>query len=74
MKIHHRLGDAPRVRGCVTGEGCPDVFQLIDGDFAVIGAAYDAELPSGVTLGPGQRLVVVDRDTLVRARRDIPDF
>ncbi|MER5949286.1 hypothetical protein ABT127_24870 [Streptomyces sp. NPDC001904] len=49
------------------------MFQLIDGDYAVIGAVFDAALPPGVTLGPGQRLVVVDRDTLVRARRDIPD-
>ncbi|MFJ4711321.1 hypothetical protein [Streptomyces sp. NPDC088785] len=49
------------------------MFQLTDGDFAVIGAVVDAALPPGVALGPGRRLVVVDRDTLIRARRDIPD-
>lgn len=29
-------------------------------------------LPPGVTLGPGERLVVLTRETLVRARADIP--
>ncbi|MGY0024611.1 hypothetical protein [Streptomyces sp. cg35] len=77
MKIVRRIGDAPRLRGCASGESCPDVFELSDTNFAVIGTdateSFRGRLPGGVTLGPGERLVVVTRATLVSAKRDLPD-
>ncbi|MEV5608165.1 hypothetical protein [Streptomyces sp. NPDC052225] len=77
MKIVRRMGDSPRLRGCGTGETCPDIFELSDSNFAVIGTeateALRGELPAGVTLGPGERLVVITRKTLIRAKRDLPD-
>ncbi|MFC8241049.1 hypothetical protein [Streptomyces chartreusis] len=76
-RITRRLGDAPRARGCQTGESCPDVFELSDGNFAVIGieatALLDPQLPPDAARADHERIVVIDRDTLIRAKRDIPD-
>ncbi|WP_306822807.1 hypothetical protein [Streptomyces sp. TLI_146] len=55
---------------------CPDVFELSTGDFAVIGEDMTdrlrGQLPDDAGVGPGEHVVVVPRDVLVRARRDIP--
>lgn len=78
MKIKRRVGDAPRARGSLTGESCPDIFELSTGDFAVIGTdrteALDGELPADATRGDDERIVVITRETLVRAKADIPDL
>ncbi|WP_328937479.1 hypothetical protein OG288_12690 [Streptomyces tauricus] len=77
MKIVRRIGASPRERGSVTGETCPDIFELSDGNFAVIGteatAVLDAELPPDAVRADYERIVVVTRETLVRAKADIPD-
>ncbi|MFG2801666.1 hypothetical protein [Streptomyces pseudovenezuelae] len=77
MRISRRLGDAPHVRGCGTGETCPDVFELSDGSFAVIGTdrteELDSLLPADAARADYERIVVITRDTLLRAKRDIPD-
>lgn len=61
----------------MTGETCPDIFELSDGNFAVIGteatAVLDAELPPDAVRADYERIVVVTRETLVRAKADIPD-
>lgn len=73
-----RLGDSPEALG-TTGarDGCPDVWELDNGDIAVIGrdltSHYAAGLPPGVVIGPNERLVVIPRVTAVSAKRDIPD-
>ncbi|WP_461063625.1 hypothetical protein [Streptomyces pseudoechinosporeus] len=58
-------------------ETCPDIFELSDGSFAVIGteatAALAHRLPPGVTRADHERIVVLDRDTVMRAKKDIPD-
>ncbi|MFC5215599.1 hypothetical protein [Streptomyces coerulescens] len=58
-------------------ETCPDIFELSDGNFAVIGTEatddLDALLPPGVTRADGERIVVITRETIVRAKRDIPE-
>ncbi|WP_306321085.1 MULTISPECIES: hypothetical protein [unclassified Streptomyces] len=73
MKIVRRIGDAPRLRGdCSTGETCPDIFELSDGRFAVIGTLAD-DLPGGAARGDREQAVVITRQTLIRAKRDIPD-
>ncbi|NUP41603.1 MAG: hypothetical protein HOY76_32410 [Streptomyces sp.] len=75
--IRRRLGDPPGSRGCRTGETCPDLFELSDGSFAVIGTdrteELDAQLPEDAGRADYERIVVITRETLLRAKRDIPD-
>ena len=77
VRITRRLGDSPRKRGSYSGETCPDVFELSDGNFAVIGTdatvALDPHLPSDAGRADYERIVVVTRETLIRAKKDIPD-
>ncbi|RII09420.1 hypothetical protein DSC45_30545 [Streptomyces sp. YIM 130001] len=77
MKIVRRVGASPRERGSLSGQSCPDIFELSDGNFAVIGteatAKLDSELPADASRADYERIVVVSRDTLLRAKSDIPD-
>ncbi|MFJ6900348.1 hypothetical protein [Streptomyces hokutonensis] len=77
MRIVRRVGASPRERGSASGQTCPDIFELSDGDFAVIGreatAELDSELPPDAARADYERIVVISRETLVRAKRDIPD-
>ncbi|WP_280863834.1 MULTISPECIES: hypothetical protein [unclassified Streptomyces] len=77
MNIARRLGDPPKVRGSGSMETCPDIFELSDGRFAVIGTEatvdLDPLLPPDAARADYERIVVIDRQTLVRAKRDIPD-
>jgi hypothetical protein len=74
-----RLGPDPHAGGAVTPalQGCPDLFELVDGDFAVIGrditAAAKRHLPASASCGPEERIVRLPRKTLVLARADIPE-
>lgn len=58
-------------------KGCPDIWQLTNGDIAVIGrdltAAYASRLPDGVSLRADERLVVIPGVMLSTAKKDIPD-
>lgn len=77
VRITRRLGDPPHQRGSTTGQTCPDLFELSDGNFAVIGtdatAALDPHLPPDAARADHERIVVITRETLIRAKRDIPD-
>ncbi|MEU6354498.1 hypothetical protein ABZ896_35105 [Streptomyces sp. NPDC047072] len=77
VNIVRRIGDPPRLRGSYSNESCPDLFELSDGNFAVIGteatAALDPHLPPDAARAEHERIVVITRDTLIRAKRDIPD-
>lgn len=77
FRIIRRVGDPPRSRGSVTGETCPDLFELSDGSFAVIGTdateLCDLCLPPGAARADYERIVIITRETLIRAKRDIPD-
>ncbi|GAA1724872.1 hypothetical protein [Streptomyces yatensis] len=57
-------------------EKCPDIWQLDNGDIAVIGrdltAVYASCLPTGVSIGPDERLVVIPGNMLSAAKGDIP--
>lgn len=59
------------------GPTCPDIWELSNGDVAVVGrdltAAYRDRLPSGVSIGDDERLVVVPRSMMLAAKPDIPD-
>ena len=77
LSIVRRLGDPPKLRGSGTMETCPDIFELSDGSFAVIGteatADLDSLLPPDAARADYERIVIITRDTLLRAKRDIPD-
>ena len=76
MEFVRRLGSTPQERGSLNNGTCPDIFELADGDFAIIGtdrtAELDDKLPRGAARADYERIVVISRATLVDARRDIP--
>ncbi|MEU5892904.1 hypothetical protein ABZ835_39610 [Streptomyces sp. NPDC047461] len=76
VRITRRLGDSPRNRGS-SGATCPDIFELSDGNFAVIGTdrtkELDGGLPADSARADQERIVVITRETLIRAKKDIPD-
>ena len=73
-----RLGLDPHENGAksVGCSGCPDIFELADGDFAVIGIditdAAASKLPPTAGCGPDERIIRIPRKTLVLAKSDIP--
>ena len=74
-----RLGPDPHANGALTIalRGCPDIFELESGDFAIIGIditdAAAPNLPSSAGCGPDERIVRIPRKTLTLAKRDIPN-
>jgi hypothetical protein len=74
-----RLGPDPHANGATTFalQGCPDIFELEGGDFAIIGCDITAEavrkLPQSASCGTDERIVKIPRRTLVLAKPDIPD-
>jgi hypothetical protein len=73
-----RLGPDPHANGAQTHacRGCPDIWELEGGDFAIIGTDItDAahRLPSTASCGPDERIIRVPRKTLVLAKSDIPE-
>jgi hypothetical protein len=78
LTILRRLGPDPHAHGQKTEalEGCPDLFELADGDFLVIGIDVTEKakthLPASAGCGPDERIVRIPRNTLVSTKRDIP--
>jgi hypothetical protein len=74
-----RLGPDPHANGAKSSgcDGCPDIWELDNGDFAIIGtditAVAIAKLPPTAGCGPDERIVRLPRNLLVNAKRDIPD-
>jgi hypothetical protein len=81
VKFLRRLGPSPRSaaraeQACHYTYACPDIFELADGDFAIIGADMTQEagkLPSDAGCASHERIVRVPRYLLIRAKRDIPE-
>ena len=66
--------DGPRA--CQSTYGCPDLWEMAGGDFAVIGediTALASQLPASAGCGPHERMVRVPRELLIRARASIPE-
>lgn len=74
--ILRKLGPQSNINMCAGGRGCPDLFELKTGDFAIIGTDITPValgwLPPGSGCSPSERIVSVPRKTLVLARADIP--
>jgi hypothetical protein len=74
-----RIGPDPHASGAksVACDGCPDIWELENGDFAIIGiditAAAKSKLPPTAGCGTDERIVLLPRNLLVNAKQDIPD-
>ncbi len=72
-----RLGSSAKELGLSSDrDDCPDMWELDNGDVAVIGRdrteAYAGRLPSDVRLAADERLVVIPGAILRSAKKDIP--
>lgn len=70
-----RLVPAAAVRPCQSTYACPDLWELENGDFAVIGTditEHAAKLPPEAGCAPYERIVRVPRALLIAARENIP--
>ena len=73
-----RLGKSALELGDTNGTaGCPDIWELENGDIAVIGRdlteQYANRLPAGVGIVADERLVVIPRNMIIAAKPDIAD-
>ncbi len=78
MTFVKRIGPDPHANGAKTYacNGCPDIWELENGDVAVIGidiTEFADKLPPSAGCGPDERMVRIPRKTLVLAKTDIPD-
>ncbi|MBP0457711.1 hypothetical protein [Streptomyces montanisoli] len=76
--FRRRLGKSPQALEVTEDrDGCPDIWELDNGDIAVIGHdltdVYAARLPTDATIAEDERLVVIPGRTLRAAKRDIAD-
>ena len=85
LTFKRRCGDDPHSLPEVIAQGgspaidnCPDVWELSNGDFAVIGIRKTKEfqnlLPESASCGPDEEIVLVPRIVLANAKRDLPDY
>jgi hypothetical protein len=76
VELLRRLGRTPQERGSLNNGTCPDIFELSDGRFAIIGTDLTEELEGKLPPDAGradyERIVVITRETLLSARGDIP--
>ena len=74
-----RLGPDPHENGTRTYacHGCPDIWELAGGDFAIIGSDITTDtidrLPPSASCGPDERIIRIPRRTLILAKKDIPN-
>lgn len=76
--FRRRIGAAPVELGVTkAGPECPDIWELDNGDVAIIGRditdAYRGRLPAGVSISTDERLVVIPHVMAVAAKQDWPD-
>ena len=73
-----RIGPDPHAGGAQTIalQNCPDIWELEDGNFAVIGiditAQTAARLPPTAGCGPDERVILIPRTLLLNAKPEIP--
>jgi hypothetical protein len=79
IEFLRRIGPNPQASGlqCSGCRGCPDIWELDNGDFAIIGADITAaaisSLPPSAGCAPDERIIRLPRNLLVNAKRHIPD-
>lgn len=78
MKITRRHGTTPAQRGCGANNSCPDVLELENNDFLVIGKVPGSRhinprelMRHAAKIGTDETAVVVPGDVLRAAAQDI---
>jgi hypothetical protein len=70
-----RLGESGR-QLCSTGIQCPQILEMVDGDFAavcpLITEAAVKAMPAGPGIGPNEGVVRIPRAVMISARPEIP--
>ncbi len=83
LKFKKRLGQDPHTLPEVIAQGksaalngCPDLWELENGDLAVMGIRKTSKLigllPESAGCGPDEEIVLVPREVLINAGKDIP--
>ena len=78
MNFLRRLGPDPHANGLQTPalDGCPDIWELADGDFAIIGIDITEEARSALPLTAGcgrdERIIRLPRRIILEAKPDMP--
>jgi hypothetical protein len=77
-RFHRRLGrTAEELGDSKSTQDCPELWELDNGDVAVIGRdvteAFSDRLPQGVRVGVDERMVVIPGTMMRAAKPDIPD-
>jgi len=73
-----RIGLDPHIGGGKTpaADGCPDIWELENGDFAIIGFDKTRELvpalPASASCGVDEGIVVIPRNLLLNAKSYLP--
>jgi hypothetical protein len=69
-----RLGGSDAL--CSSGHTCPQILELVDGDFAGVGLDITDDairaMPPGPGVGPKERVIRIPRGVLIAARAEIP--
>lgn len=69
-----RLGQNGQL--CSTGHHCPQILEMVDGDFAAIGMDMTKDaipaMPPGPGVGPNERVVRIPRLVMIAAKTEIP--
>jgi hypothetical protein len=76
--LSRRLGKSAEELDVTNGkDGCPDIWELDNGDIAVVGRdltdAYRSRIPAGVSIADDERLVIIPGRMLRAAKPDIAD-
>jgi hypothetical protein len=70
-----RLGQNGREQ-CSYGHNCPQLLEMVDGDFAAVGPLITEEaakaMPPGPGIGPKEGVVRIPRAVMIAARSEIP--
>lgn len=65
-------------QGSAGAQGCPDIWELENGDVAVIGlrrtTSLLSALPAGAGCGPDEEIVVLPRSLILGARKDLSNL
>jgi hypothetical protein len=73
--VLRRVGLSPIARGSASTATCPDIFELADGNFAVVGTDRTGDmrnlLPSDAGVASYEKIVVITRETLMAAVNDL---
>jgi hypothetical protein len=70
-----RLGQSGQWE-CSTGMQCPQILEMVDGDYAVVGTLITSEatkaMPPGPGVGPMEGVVKIPRKILIGVKSEIP--